>query len=482
MDGSVNSVKWTHQNNYLADTPHMTTEAVRLMSLGEFLNLAKQVYEPMPIEELATEHAMHVAKLALDAPAAERNGEPIYSNLGAKGAVMCRVLLTRPPFPTERGRLAWSCLSELLRTNLGRWTEDPTKTILRFEATARDPREALELVQWIEAHVQRLPTARRSGQGQITRLDGDAAGDAVVFHLAGPLASLSGRERARLSALNRGVHSGLSAANDAWSRPVTLSLEHPSVDLPVESQTASRPDLWQRISGEILDSADALILSDVGGKAAGFGAACELMVFARHEGPILYLESGECVSRSRLLAGLRQELNLDVESYNSFDAIPALVRGWVRRRARAIESAHRHRGDRELQYRPLQRRLEARWKDLSRKQRALALGMSGVSREVIDRMMTSIAYLATCPSHQLDALCRALNVPREDRAILEAPDPRQEINWEALLQLMEERALSAGDVIRLRNRAMGERSVAAYATRRRLASVGDWNAMLGHQQ
>lgn len=460
----------------------------RYLSLKDFLAIASGVLHT-PADELATEGVLDTATSALDLPAASGSspstaGHDIYPDLPRKAAAMTAALLRDPPLANEAGHIALGCLNEFLSLNRARFDCDRRVAILKFEEALRQAARLPSVASLIESHVERLPGRRRRdrrtrrdqhGQIVLPGIDREASSE-FVFYLAEPFANLSRDERKEIAPLNAAVSRGLSDAAQALGNGVRTRLEHPSHGLRQAggSTTADRK-LWEYVSTVIQEEADALILSDVAEKSAGFGSAVELDLFALQGGPILYLQQ-RCSGHSRLLRGRRAELDIEVVNYGDPEHVTRLVRRWAVRRAGSIEDAARRRLNRWIRYWPLQRRLNAAWGRSNARVRDVAANAANMKLHSVTRALASVPIMATMPSWRLDALCRELGVERRETPRVRDGERRwRQVSFDALLQAAAERHWSSGVIFRLRDHALQllDRDE-AYAPLLRLRNPEDW--------
>src|SRR4051794_14006357 len=109
----------------------------RYLWLRDFQEIIRRV-SGAPLDELATEPLMELAKSALDAPAAEfrsakRRRTEVHEGIPAKAAVLCRGLLSDPPLRDHAARTAYECLKRFVALNGARVTADGRVVLLRFE-------------------------------------------------------------------------------------------------------------------------------------------------------------------------------------------------------------------------------------------------------------------------------------------------------------------------------------------------------------
>jgi prophage maintenance system killer protein len=469
----------------------------RPLSLSEGLRLASLALD-LPAEELATEESMMRLRLALNTTGAEVAGSETFEAIADKAAAMTVSLVTRPPFQPGSGRIAWYCLIEFLRRNGWRWRGNEQTSLVRLEQEARAAGVSVDLWDWVIARVEPGPSAppsagRRPPSGRVRRRRGqqplfspDPAATTVVAYLAGPVASLDDDELAAAGLLGDEIEHCLREAVREADLTWMVKLLHPSWALRPQRAKMSDRQLWQHNRALILGETDALVITDVGLKAAGFGAAMELDLHCLQDGPVLYLEQEGCPGHSRYLKGRTGEVDLTVRSYRRVEDIPRLIKRWLKDRANAIETASVRRADRALQYFPLLHRLLDAWTHMDASQRLFAAGTSRLKPELINAALSSVEDLYTLPAHKLDALCAALGVDRVHTELgeLQAIHTPAAPDYEALLSVALPQRWPVGDIERVFRRAQADHADAVRSgamLRNRWGSAADWSARRGER-
>lgn len=447
----------------------------RMLTLRDFIDVSLEVFAPVPRDALITESVLNAAKLALDAASAMGpDGEFVYPTLPERAGVLVRILLQKPPFGADGGKVAWAQLEALLGSNGARWPHAPTVTVLEFDRAVRVPRLARQMGEWVAGDTELSRNSIPSSE----KVDVNS----LVVRVATPLARTGPNRNALLAGLDADVRRASDEVRAiAWSGATDLLVEIPSLHMQTLDPELANSGLVRELNHGVVSRAAGLILADLDGCAVSFGAACEWSWFRQHDGPVLYLADEQASGRSRLLPALAQDGTIDMVWCSGREARRNAIAAWMVKRGRQIEAAERRHGDRQLQLEPLRRRLADRWRRQSRRRQAVIAGMVNMAPSELEFLMTESAGLAVAPLHLVLDLARSLNVridvPLPDRGVDQAAD---DVNWAALIQLQLVDRLDLDTVARLRDRAI---SVAAgdgrgKAYRRRLASLSDWRSLL----
>jgi hypothetical protein len=451
----------------------------RYLHVADYVEIAAQVLN-MRREELCVEQVVELAHAALDAPSAEAGDcearHELYPNLADKAAVMCGRLLKEPPLREEAAFIAYRCLELFLLSNRAEWKEEGQRTIILFNRILAAPEEARDLFPYMRERVTE-PEQRGAESTRPTLFTVPESNPTVVY-LAGPLKNLASEDRPQLELAEAQVEAALRTAQERAGAQIDIKLEHPSTRLCQETAPEiCDEEVWQYTSRQLVESADALIVTDIAVESAGFGATSELDLHCQQEGPILYLRSTRA-RRSRILDARSAEVDLEIVEYAEIREIEAIVSEWMTKRWHAVRSASRRRDDRQFIYGPIKRRLENAWQRASPRRRELAAHAAGMKPRMIDRVLTSISLLSVLPSHRLDALCRELGVPAQRTQRQQAAiDASSAPDLGALLMAAEEERWPAEKIISLYRHTGPGGSRPAYKTRASLQQKADWKKL-----
>jgi hypothetical protein len=441
-------------------------------SLQQLMALAGQI-AALPADELAMPDVLRRARLALAVPNAEVYGVELYPDIPAKAGALAAALLANPPRPQDAAQFACDTARGFVRRNGWEWRVPVTVTRLRFEEELRRGQISYELSEWVSAQVapKSMTNAQKVQRPEPTlRLFGEPEPDLHhVVYLAGPLAGLPEHERGDLLELGAGVEVAVAeVAEKGAIRPV-LRVEHPSVRLShARAPGLADRALWDANRKVIIAQTDALIVSDVGINAAGFGAAMEIDLMALVGGPVLYLRSRHC-RQSRYLLGRDDELDLTVLDYRHAWQARPLVRQWLTDRSNAIEETGRSRADRIFEARSLLRRLAPAWHAACGDERQYICGALRVAPTLVERALSDPASTILL-SDRLPDLCQLLGVEdgRPATPGIEGPDDG------ALVLAAAECGWEATYTAALRARAMDEWQSTQGLPRRTLATPQEW--------
>jgi hypothetical protein len=211
------------------------------------------------------------------------------------------------------------------------------------------------------------------------------------------------------------------AAGEAWPVSVYAPIEHtaPSVDASL-----SASQVYQCNLTELLDS-DAVIV--IAARAASAGVGQEIEWAARAAMPILYLASGESISRQ--IAGIPAAIT--VQTYgDDFSLVGKKVGYFLQHQRLAICDGPRRRASKQLRFAVLTQQLQFAWARAANPTELAA--NCGLPIPLIESMLTDSARVATMPVDALTALCtelqiapfgvgRQLSIP-DTRALIAAAD------------------------------------------------------------
>lgn len=427
------------------------------MWLREFVGLVAQDLGVSETDLRDDERFLSRTKTALDAVAARQRqrsgtrGAERFGTLGGKHRILVETLLRIPPLPAHPGRVAWAAAQELLRRGGAEWTDDGSLTVLRYDHWARQGGRVD--AEWMATRVHHRRRAHpRSSQPPLFALDERPI---ISVYLSGPLLSL------RLSGDNETVarihgecDRELRALQAELGNGFEFRLLHPSADVPAGDPKR----LWDWDIGLLEDVATVLVVADLGAHPAGFGAACEVLSYARLPGMIAYISSDLCEDRSRYTYGLIGELGIERVRCPSLPELPRRLRTWVRERMTLIVDAARRRDDAVLLAEPLHRRLNDRWPKLNRRQRGVIYDMLDLTPLRMPRILESASAFAQLSNFSHSRL-RDLLGAEEERAQSARP-PIVDVN--ALFRAARAGGWPAGEIHRVFEEAahLAERAVA----------------------
>jgi hypothetical protein len=161
-------------------------------------------------------------------------------------------------------------------------------------------------------------------------------------------------------------------------------------------------EVYQRNLTELLDS-DALIV--IAARAASAGVGQEIEWAARAAMPILYLYSGDSISRQ--IAGIPAAVT--VQPYGEdFSLLGTKVGYFLQHQRRAICDGPRRRASKRLRFALLTQQLQFAWARAANRTELAA--NCGLQIPMIDSMLADSARVATMPVDALTALCTELGI------------------------------------------------------------------------
>ncbi len=160
--------------------------------------------------------------------------------------------------------------------------------------------------------------------------------------------------------------------------------------------------MYQRNLTELLDS-DALIV--MAGRAASAGVGQEIEWAARAPMPILYLSSGDAISRQ--IAGI--PASITVQTYgDDYSLLGKLVGFFLQHQRHDICDGPRRRASKRLRFSVITQQLQQAWARAANRTEAAA--NCGLQIPMIESMLADSARVAAMPVDALTALCAELGV------------------------------------------------------------------------
>ncbi|MEN3281509.1 MAG: hypothetical protein V7607_2649 [Solirubrobacteraceae bacterium] len=409
----------------------------RHLSLREFVGLVSTELG-IPAEELQEDEFLRTAKRALDEPASRnrgRHGErgrERYRTLPTKFAALVGALLGDPPIPGHAGRVALAAGEELLRRGRGRWREDRTRTILRFDEWARNPLalDPKRLARGVgPAGGRRTPPARAE-----TLFDPHRELTIGVY-LGGPLQALRANGQSDVVGdLHERCAQEFTQLSAELGGQVRFRLFHPSWDTPLREPY----DLWEWDLGLLEDGTDLLVVADIGRYAISFGVACEIHQFRQLPGETLHVRARECDSRSAYVDGLTGEVAMASISNGHWHGVAAAARAWIKPRIALLLDASRRRDDAVFLVESQHRRLARRWEQLPAARRSVIRDAADISAQRMSRVLERPASFAALPAFSLDRL--------RDLVLDDSARPTEVVDVDALLDTATRDGWSASEV------------------------------------
>ena len=265
------------------------------------------------------------------------------------------------------------------------------------------------------------------------------------IYLASPLTNLDCDEQLSMQSLVENVKTcierttvGDRADGEAWPVSVYAPIEHTA---PWVDSSLSAGRVYQCNLTELLDS-DAVIV--IAARAASAGVGQEIEWATRAAMPILYLSSGESISRQ--IAGIPAAIT--VQSYgNDFSLVGKKVGYFLQHQRLAICDGPRRRASKRLRFAVLTQQLQLAWGRAANPTELAANCALPIT--MIESMLADSARVASMPVDALTALCTELHIApfgpgrqlsvADTRALIAAAD---QFGWDdALLETVRARGL-----------------------------------------
>ena len=243
-------------------------------------------------------------------------------------------------------------------------------------------------------------------QPELLNLGAVAETEVPRIYLASPLTNLQREERISLLSQVENVKSridrmtvGDRADGEGWPVSVYAPIEHTA---PWQADGLSAADVYQRNLTELLDS-DALIV--IAARAASAGVGQEIEWAARAPMPILYLSSGNSISRQ--IAGIPAAIT--VQTYgDDYSLLGKKVGFFLQAQRHEICDGPRRRASKRLRFAVLTQQLQQAWARAANRTEMAA--NCGLTIPMIESMLAGSARVATMPVDALTALCAELGV------------------------------------------------------------------------
>jgi hypothetical protein len=265
------------------------------------------------------------------------------------------------------------------------------------------------------------------------------------IYLACPLSNLDRNEQLTMHSLVENVKnridqmtSGDRIDGEGWPVAVYAPIEHTA---PWSDDGLPPREVYQRNLTELLDS-DALIV--VVGRAASAGVGQEIEWAVRAAMPILYLYSGDSISRQ--IAGIPAAITLQPYG-EDFSLLGTKVGYFLQHQRLAICDGPRRRASKRLRFAVLTQQLQLAWACVANRTELAAT--CGLPIPMIDSMLADSARVAIMPVDALTALCAELGIdPLGAGRQLSVPDLRalmaaaEQFGWDdALVETVRARGL-----------------------------------------
>jgi hypothetical protein len=221
----------------------------------------------------------------------------------------------------------------------------------------------------------------------------------------------------------------------------------------------------------LLTDADGLIISDVGGRAPGFGAAAEATVYASQFGPVLDVREAGCSVHSTVQDALDPALGARVEPEVAFDdGMAECCAAWLTESFEDVLAAHRRRLNERVLNHGLHQMVVKLVREAPGEVIEHALHRSGLTLDKLLKMVDHVDHLSDVTRHQIDALYRTMSASSRVRIPL-AP---AQIDIPALLKAGEIRKWSVNHMRYLMVQAQDELRLTNAEHRLPLMTPNDW--------
>lgn len=298
---------------------------------------------------------------------------------------------------------------------------------------------------------------------------GDASGRLPLVYVASPLSSLTSREKQLLDAWCKNVEDAILNERTGVAE-WTLRTHFPfQQSAPWRNDSRDPQDVYELNSRLLWGEVDAVILFDLRG--GSLGAGMELAWAGSMAVPVLVVvPKDDRVSRQ--VAGMAQECDVTVVSFEDAADLQVKVRSWLNERRVLIESAELRRTVHRQRAHLFREALRARWSGMSQNERSEALRRAQMKRARVARLINDPDALIQASLHELLTLAAALGTD-----LGRGLSPRGRQLATAQLRSLQQAAVECNwgtdAVIELVVRAHAE--LASTAVRRLpLGSIEDW--------
>lgn len=285
------------------------------------------------------------------------------------------------------------------------------------------------------------------------------------LYLACPLTNLSPQQRralkseiAQVRMIVEQVTVGDRVVDEQWPLTIYAPIDNTA---PWSNDGLSPSHVYEGNLAKVLDSDAALVLAD---RTASAGVGQEIEWACRAGIPVLYLSSGEAVSRQILgIPG-----TLVAVAYNGdSDTLAAHVANFLSQQRHRISDGPRRRASRRLRFEPLAASLRRAWQRCPDPTGLAA--RCALSPTYVPMMLADSARVAMMPADTLTMLCTELNVPLTPAAT-QLPIPATR----AMILAATDQGWSDTTVERLRLHAI---AALAVDPDHDLATIGAWNEL-----
>jgi hypothetical protein len=446
----------------------------------ECLDIASRMGS-VPIERLLDRPILTGLDLAVDDPPPDRSLDP-REQAALRTARMIDRLLCITDLP-EPERTIERVVRQTFESSVISWTTDPVGAAMLIKSYSRSTAESATLAEHLIGHLSVAPEPDQTDWVELFSTHEDAplhpqwvfdhTADRrfPTIYVANALTHLRPESEPHLESLRYAVLRGLDAALARIVRPCPIRMVQPSY-LMTHARVQKAPSAWWDMFFDwLVTDADGLIISDVGGRAPGFGAAVEATVFLSQHGPTLDIREKGCGAHSTHQDALTPLLGAQIEpNVDLGDGMAVCCAAWLTEMYEDVLAAHRRRSNERILNLGLHQFISKLIGEASQDALHHALHRSRLSPGKAMKIVEDIDHLSDIAKHQIDALLGALMAPARVKAQREPP----QIDMPALLKAGEIKGWSHERMYRLWNAAREELRLTGAEHRLRLMDPNDW--------
>jgi hypothetical protein len=449
-------------------------------TIAECLDIASQMGS-VPIESLLDRQILAGLDLAVDDPPPDRELEP-SEQVAHRTARMIDRLLSIAGLPEPARTIERIVRLTFERSGIA-WATDSVGAALLINSYSRSSALPRELADHLRRTLVVPSAPAPANWPELFRvhedkpldtswvLDHTADSRLPAIYLSNALTHLLPDCELHLDNLRCAVIRGLDAALARLPLACPVRLIQPSYLMSKAPAQRSSPEQWRVVLDWLLTDADALIISDVGGRAPGFGAGTEATVFRSQYGPALDVREQHCGAHSTLQDALGPALGAQVETNaTADDGMAICCATWLTEVYEEMLAAHRRRENERTLNLGLQHVLGKAVGEAGLEALDHALYRSGLVSEKVEKILVDADHLGDVAKHQIDGFLRVLTA--RPRVPVQRDQPYVDIP--ALLKAGEIKGWSQGHMARLYTAAREELSLTGASHRLPLMEPKDW--------
>jgi hypothetical protein len=435
----------------------------------------------VPVEKLLDRPILAGLDLAVDGPRPDHTLEPAEQAAVRAGNMIDRLLsiaeLPEPARTSERiARLTFEQSGIV-------WRTDPVGAAILIRSYSRSQAGPMKLADHFLRSIDVPPQPEPPNWPEIFSAHHDepfetpwvlghqADARFPTVYLSNALTHLLKNSEPHLEGLRYAVARGLDAALSHLTRACPIRLVQPSALMAEAAAEGISPADCRMFLDWLVTEADALIISDVGGRAPGFGAGVEASVFLSQHGPTLEVREKDCGVHSTLQDVLVPMLGAQVESAVTLDdGVATCCAIWFTEVYEEILAAHRRRENERVLNLGLHHTIVSRVAEASPDLLDHALCRSRLSPGKIARILDNVDQLGDVARHQVEGLLRVLTA-RSRVPVLREP---AKIDIPALIKAGEIKGWSQPHMRRLLDAAQTELRLTGAMHRLTLMEPEDW--------